>query len=41
MEKIGTFVDETIHIMLKGVVHLEGHRNKMIPLVKPFYIYTF
>jgi hypothetical protein len=35
MEKMGTFHDETIHIMLRCIVHLHGHWNKMVPLMKP------
>jgi hypothetical protein len=27
---------ETIHIMLGCVVHLHGHHNKVMPLMKPF-----
>jgi hypothetical protein len=34
MEKTSTFFDETIHIMLAYVVHLHGHRNKVVPLMK-------
>jgi hypothetical protein len=34
MEKMGTLLDETIHIMLECVVHLHGHRNKVMPLMK-------
>jgi hypothetical protein len=35
MEKIGTLLDETIHITIKCVMHLYGHRNKVVPLMKP------
>ncbi len=38
VEKMGTLPDETIHIMLEGVVHLQGHGNKMVPLMKPFIL---
>jgi hypothetical protein len=34
VEKMGTLLDETIHIMLECVVHLHDHRNKMVPLMK-------
>jgi hypothetical protein len=30
-----TFPGETIHIMPKWDVHLHGHRNKVVPLIKP------
>jgi hypothetical protein len=36
MEKMGTFPNETIHIMPRCVVHLHGHQNKMVPLMKPY-----
>ncbi len=29
-------LDEMKHIMPKGVVHLRGHWNKVVPLMKPF-----
>jgi hypothetical protein len=35
VEKMGTFLDETIYIMLGYVMHLHGHWNKMVPLMKP------
>ncbi len=38
MEKMGTFLDETIHIMPKSTVHLHGHWNKLVPLMKPFIL---
>jgi hypothetical protein len=31
VEKTGTFLDETIHITFKCIVHLHGHQNKMVP----------
>jgi hypothetical protein len=33
-----TLFDETIHIMLEDIVHLHGHQNKMLPLMKPFIL---
>jgi hypothetical protein len=41
MEKMGTLHDETIHIMHGCVVHLHGHRNKMVPLLKPSIFVDF
>jgi hypothetical protein len=38
VEKIGTFLDETIDITLKCTMHLHGHRNKVVPLMKPFIL---
>jgi hypothetical protein len=38
MEKTSTFLNETIHIMPKCVVHLHGHPNKVVPLVKLFIL---
>ncbi len=38
MEKIGTIPDEMIHITLEFIVHLHGHQNKVVPLVKPFVL---
>ncbi len=35
MEKMNTFLDETIHITPKCAMHLHDHWNKMVPLVKP------
>ncbi len=35
MEKTSTFPDETIHITLGCAMHLHGHWNKMMPLMKP------
>ncbi len=32
---MGTLLDEMIHIMPGCIVHLHGHWNKMVPLVKP------
>jgi hypothetical protein len=40
VEKMGTFFDETIYIMSQDVVHLQGYQNKIVPLMKPFYICT-
>jgi hypothetical protein len=36
MEKTNIFFDETIHIMPGCTMHLHGHRNKMVPFMKPF-----
>jgi len=41
MEKTSTFPNEMIHITPKYVVHLHGHRNKMVPLMKPFILANF
>jgi len=41
MEKTSTFFDGTIHILLRCVVHLRGHRNKMVPFMKPFIFVDF
>ncbi len=38
MEKTSTLLDEMIHITPKCVVHLHGHRNKMVALMKPFIL---
>jgi hypothetical protein len=35
VEKMSTFPDKTIHIAPRCDVHLHGHRNKMVPLMKP------
>jgi hypothetical protein len=35
VEKMGTLLDEMIYIMFEYVVHLHGHRNKVVPLMKP------
>jgi hypothetical protein len=34
MEETNTFLDETIHIMPEDVMRLQGHQNKVVPLVK-------
>jgi hypothetical protein len=36
VKKMNTLFDETIHITPKCVVHLHGHQNKMVLLLKPF-----
>ncbi len=36
MEKMSTFFDEMIHIMLECAVHLHGHWNKVVPVMNPF-----
>jgi hypothetical protein len=38
MEKMGTLLDETIHIMPKCVVYLHGHWKKMVSFIKPFIL---
>ncbi len=35
---MGTLLDEMIHITPRCVVHLHGHRNKVVPLMKPFIL---
>jgi len=35
VKKANTFPNETIHIMHGCIVHLCGHRNKMVPFIKP------
>ncbi len=35
VEKMGTFPNEMIHIMLECAMHLHGHRNKVMPFMKP------
>jgi hypothetical protein len=35
VEKMGTFRNETIHIMPKCAMHLHGHHNEMVPFMKP------
>jgi hypothetical protein len=35
VEKMSTLPIETIHIMPECVVHLHGHQNKVVPLMKP------
>jgi hypothetical protein len=35
MEKTSTFLDKMIHIMFGCVMHLHGHWNKVVPLMKP------
>jgi hypothetical protein len=35
VEKMCTLFDETIHIMPKCTMHLHGHQNKVMPLMKP------
>ncbi len=38
MEKMSTLPYETIHIMPECVMPLHGHRNKVVPLMKPFIL---
>ncbi len=35
MEKMDTFPDETLHIMLECAMYFHGHQNKVVPLIKP------
>jgi hypothetical protein len=35
VEKMGTFPNEMIHIMPGCAMHFHGHRNKMVPFIKP------
>jgi hypothetical protein len=35
MEKMSTFPNEMIHIAFGCAMHLHGHRNKVVPLMKP------
>jgi len=39
VEKMGTLLDEMIHIKLECDVHLHGHQNKVLPLHEALYIY--
>ncbi len=41
VEKIGTLPDETIHIMLGCTMYFHGHRNKVVPFMKPFILANF
>jgi hypothetical protein len=36
VEKVGTFLDEMIHITHECVMHLHGHQNKMVLFMKCF-----
>jgi hypothetical protein len=38
VEKTSTILDETIHIMPKCIVHLQGHRNIVVPLMKLYIL---
>jgi hypothetical protein len=35
VEKMSTFPEEMIHITPKYTLHLHGHQNKVMPLMKP------
>jgi hypothetical protein len=35
-KKTSTFLDETIHITFGWAMYLHGHRNNVVPLMKPF-----
>jgi len=41
VEKTGTFPNETIHITLGCTMHLHGHWNKMVALIKPSIFIDF
>jgi hypothetical protein len=41
MEKMGTLLNEMIHITPKCIVHLHGHHNKMVPLMTPSILMDF
>ncbi len=36
VEKMSTFFDETIHIMVECAMHLHGHWNKVVHVMNPF-----
>jgi hypothetical protein len=38
---MATFFNETIHIMPGCIMHLHGHWNKVMPLMKPFILVDF
>lgn len=35
VKKTSMFLDKTINIMHKCVIHLHGHLNKVVPHIKP------
>ncbi len=41
VEKTGTIYGETIHIMHGCTMHLHGHQNKVLPLMKLFILVDF
>jgi hypothetical protein len=41
MEEMGTFPNEMIHITLGCIVHLHGHQNKMVLVMKPSILTNF
>jgi hypothetical protein len=41
VEKVSTFLNETIHITLGCAIHLHGHQNKVVPLMKAFILANF
>ncbi len=41
VEKMNTLPDKTIHITPKFAMHLHGHQNKMVPLMKPSILVDF
>jgi hypothetical protein len=40
-EKTSTLSNKMIHIMFGCIVHLHGHRNKMVPLMSRFILADF
>jgi hypothetical protein len=41
VKKTSTLPNQMIHIMFKCVVHLHGHRNKVMPFMKPSIFVNF
>jgi hypothetical protein len=41
VEKMSTLLDGTIHIAPGCAMHLHGHWNKMVPLMKPSILVDF
>jgi len=39
VEQTSTFPNEMIHIMPRCIVHLHGHQNNMVPLIKLLYLW--
>ncbi len=38
VEKTSTLSNETIHITFECAMHLHGHQNKVVLLIKPLYL---
>jgi hypothetical protein len=38
VKKTSMFLDKMIHITHKCAIHLHGHLNKMVPLIKHFIL---